>query len=171
MGPAAAPGAEEASIAVPDAILAVRTFPRRYREALDRIPPEQLRVRPDPQTWSALEHAARAGEVLNRLAHALPLALDEPGIHFPPFDSDDAASRPPPARDPDAALATITRACETLATRAEATPWEAWDRTFTVGDDEHTAAWIVQHAAVEGSHHLRDIERVGRLVGARDDDD
>jgi hypothetical protein len=172
MAPAAGPGAEEASIAVPDAILAVRTFPRRYREALDRIPPEQLGVRPDPQTSSALEEAVRAGAVLNLLAHALPRALDEPGIHFPPFVADDASGRrPPSAPDPDAALATITRACETLATRAEATPWEAWDRTFTVGDDEHTAAWILQHAAVEGSHHLRDIERVGQLVGARDKDD
>jgi hypothetical protein len=167
MAPDGAAGAEEAAIAIPDAILAIRTFPRRFREALDRIPPDRLQARPDPQTWSALERAAHAGHVLDGLARTLPRALDEPGIHRPAFDEDG----PPPAPDHDALLAALTRACEALTSRAEGTPWEAWDRTFTLGDDEHPAAWIVQHAAVVGSHDLREIERVGRLVGARGEDD
>jgi len=172
MAPGVANGADEASIAVPDAILAIRTFPRRYREALARTPVDQLRTRPDPQTWSVLEYAAHVAEVLELLALALPLVLDEPGIRFPSFDADESARRwPEAALDPDAALDRITKACETLATRAEVTPWEAWDRAFTVGGHDHEAAWIVQHAAVEGSHHLRDIGRVGRLVGGRDEDD
>lgn len=173
MAPGVAPGSDESSIAIPDAILAIRTFPRRYREALDRIPPDRLRERPEPQTGSALEDAAHAAAVLTLLARRLPMALDEPGIHFPPFDAADAAlDRPASAPDHLAAvLATIAAACDSLAARAETTPWEAWDRTFTAGADEHPAAWLVQHAAVEGSHHLREIERVGRLVGARDEDD
>ena len=65
MAPDGAAGAEEAAIAIPDAILAIRTFPRRFREALDRIPPGRLQTRPDPQTWSALERAAHAGHVLD----------------------------------------------------------------------------------------------------------
>lgn len=171
MAPGVVAGAED-SIGIPDAILAVRTFPRRYREALGRIPADQLPVRPEPQTWSAAEYAAHVGEVLQLLALALPLVLDEPGIRFPPFDADESARRwPESALDPDAALGMIATASDQLAARAEATPWEAWDRSFTVGDDTHAAAWIVQHAAVEGSHHLRDIERIGRLVGARDEDD
>ncbi len=172
MGPGQASTGAEESIAVPDAILAVRTFPRRYREALARIPADQLRVRPDPQTPSVLEHAVAVAAVLEQLARALPLALDEPGIHLPSFDADaSAGSRPESSLDADGALARIATACDVLATRAEATPWEAWERTFTTGADPHPASWIVQHAAVVGSQHLRDIERVGRLVGARDADD
>jgi hypothetical protein len=167
MAPEGAAGAEEAAMAIPDAILAVRTFPRRFREALDRIPADRLDVRPDPQTRSALERAAHAGQVLGVLARALPRALDEPGIHLPAFPDDD----PGPAQDRDAVIAVIAGTCDALTARADGTPWEAWDRTFSLGDDEHSAAWIVQHAAVEGSNDLREIERVGRLVGARREDD
>ena len=120
---------------------------------------------------SALELAARAGQVLGRLARALPLALDEPGIQIPSVDVEGRCGRAAAALDADAVVATLTNVCETLATTADGTPWEAWDRMFSAGDEEHPAVWIVQHAAVVGSQHLRDIERVGRLVGARDDED
>lgn len=165
-------GVDEESIAVPDAISAIRTFPRRFREALDRIPPDALRVRPDPETWSALEYVVHAREVLELLALGLPMVLDEPGTHFPAFDADESAGRWPEwTLDPELALAGIATACDALVSRAEVTPWEAWERQFTVGDDTHPASWIVAHAAHEGSHHLHDIERVGRLVGASDEDD
>lgn len=94
-------GVDEDSIAVPDAIAAIRTFPRRYREALSGI----------------------------------------------------------------------TDASEALVSRAAATSSAAWERPFTVGTDQHLASWIVAHAAHEGSHHLRDIERVGRRVGGATEDD
>jgi hypothetical protein len=164
-------GIDEAAISVPDAISAIRTFPRRYREALNRIPADALRLRPDPETWSALEDAERAREVLELLTLALPIVLERPDTRFPPEDADDSPSgRPVELLDLEAVLAGIAAASEALATRAEATPWEAWDRRYTVGDDEHAASWIVQHAAHEGSHRLRDIERVGRRVGATDED-
>jgi hypothetical protein len=131
---------------------------------------DRLGERPAPETPSILEHAAAAADVLQRLAHALPHALDEPGAQFPPFVARDGRAGSSPALDADAAVALISAACQSLAARAEATPLEAWDRVVTVGDDEVNAGWIVQHAAVVASDELRDIERVGRLVGARDDD-
>jgi DinB superfamily len=172
MAPCADCGVDEESIGVPDAISAIKTFPRRYREALARIPADALTRRPDPDTWSALEYTVHVREVLQLLAAGLPIVLDEPDTKFPSFDADDSASRWPEwALDPELALSGIATASGVLVSRAEATPWEAWDRPFTVGTFTHPAAWIVQHAAHEGSHHLRDIERVGRLVGATPDDE
>ncbi len=158
-------GIDEEAISVPDAVAAIRTFPRRYREALAAIPQEKLRARPDPETWSALEYAVHAREVLELLAMTLPIVLDEPDSHFPPIDVTEASEqRPDWVLDPDLVVPGMQRAADAIATRAESTSWEAWDRTFTIGDETRPASWIVQHAAHEGAHHLRDIERVARLA-------
>jgi hypothetical protein len=164
-------GIDEESISVSDAVSAIRTFPRRYREALARFPPDALRQRPDPESWSALEHAARARDVLQQLAAALPRVLEDPGVRFAAFDTDESAARSrEPASDPELVQAGIESASEALADRADSTPWKAWEREFTAGADTHPASWIVAHAAHEGSHHLREIERIGRRVGAAEDD-
>jgi hypothetical protein len=165
---AACPGCsiDEESISVPDAILAVRTFPRRYREALAAVPPAAISVRPDADTWSVLEYAVHFREVLELMALALPIVLEQPDPHFPEIDVTEAAStRPGWVLDADLVNTGIQQASDALAARAEATPVAAWDRTFTVGDVTHPASWIVQHAAHEGGHHLRDMERVAGQVG------
>jgi hypothetical protein len=162
-------GIDEAGIAVPDAVGAVRSFPRRYREVIDATPPSLLRTRPEPETWSVLEYAVHTREVLELLAGALPIVVRDPGTRFPPIDVDEAASaRPDWVMDPDLALRGITDAARAIARQAESMPWSAWDRTFFIGDQEHPASWIVQHAAHEGAHHLRDIERQLRRLGVAD---
>jgi hypothetical protein len=158
-------GVDEDSIAVPDAIAAVRSFPRRYREALDAIPPGRLRTRPDPDTWSVLEYVVHFREVLELLSMALPIVVKEPGTVFPPIDAGEAAQgRPEWVLDPGLAVRGIAEAADAIARQAEGMPWSAWDRTFTVGDDVHPASWIVQHAAHEGAHHLHDIEQIARRL-------
>ncbi len=158
-------GIDEADIAVPDAIAAIRSFPRRYREALDAVPPAALRIRPDPETWSVLEYAVHAREVLELLSMTLPIVLEHPDSHFPPIDVTEAAdARPDWVLDPDLVLAGIKSATGALAARAQETPTAAWDRPFTIGDSTHPASWILSHAAHEGAHHLRDIDHVTRQV-------
>jgi hypothetical protein len=159
-------GIDEAGISIPDAIGAIRGFPRRYREALDAVPPPRLRIRPDPDTWSVLEYAVHTREVLELLAGTLPIVVNEPGIRFPPIDVDESVKdRPDWVMDPNLAVRGITSAAQAIAEQAESMPWSAWDRTFFIGDNEHAASWIVQHAAHEGAHHLRDIENVRRRLG------
>ncbi len=160
---------DDTSIAVPDAILAIRTFPRRFREALARVPPDRIDERPDRQMPSVIEDAAGAGAVLARLAAALPRVLDEPGTQVEGVDAAPSGTSRSGRAGPDAVLAGIADACDALATRADATPWEAWDRTFTAGGVTRPASWIVQHAAGEGSRRLRAIERVARRVGGEQD--
>jgi hypothetical protein len=159
-------GIDEPSITLGGATDAIRTFPRRYREALADVSNDALRARPQPDTWSMLEYAVHTREVLELLAGPLPVVLSGSEPAFPPIDVDEAASRRPAwVLNADLALAGITVACEDLVATITGAPLSAWDRRFTVGDDAHTAIWIPQHAAHEGAHHLRDIARVRALVG------
>jgi hypothetical protein len=173
MAPCPECGIDESAIAVPDAIAAIRSFPRRYREALDTTPPALLRVRPDADTWSVVEYAVHTREVLEVLAMALPEVLEHPDLVLPDVadESMDGSAGGPKTfpdwlTDREILLTGMTTACSRLATRAEEAPWSAWDRTFSIGDFVHPAAWIVQHAAHEGGHHLRDIEHVLRRLRA-----
>jgi hypothetical protein len=161
-------GIDEEGMAVPDALGAIRGFPRRYRETLDSFPPARLRERPDPDTWSALEYAVHFREVLELLAMSLPMVVNEPDVQFPPIDVDEAfRNRPDWVMDPALAVRGISAAADAIAQQAGAMPWSAWDRAFRIGDNEHAASWIVQHAAHEGAHHLRDIAQVAQRLGVR----
>ena len=123
-------GIDEADIAVPDAIAAIRTFPRRYREALAVVPPAALRIRPDPDTWSVLEYAVHAREVLELLSMTLPIVLEHPDTHFPPIDVTEAAdARPDWVLDPDLVLAGIQQASGRARDPGREMPTAAWDRT------------------------------------------
>lgn len=166
MTPCLVCGMDEQSISLGDATDAIRTFPRRYRDALADVADDMLRLEPDPATWSMLGYAVHVREVLELLAGSLPMVLSGSQPAFPPIDVDDvAASRPSWVLNADLALAGITAACEDLVAQINDVPLAAWDRAFTVGDDEHTAIWIPRHATHEGAHHLRDIARVRALVG------
>jgi hypothetical protein len=165
-------GVDEARITVDDAGGALRTFPRRYREALEGVDGVTLARRPDTTTWSMLEYAVHVREVLELLAMTLPLVLEQAEPVFPAIDVDDATMhRPDWVMDPGLALDGITQACGTFVERIDATPYAAWDRSFAIGDTRHAARWLPQHAAHEGAHHLRDIERVRQLVAAPAADD
>jgi hypothetical protein len=158
-------GTNEDDLSVPDALATLKTLPRRYREALD-APEQSLRRRPSPDTWSMLEYATHVREVLDMLGVALPEVLETARPEFPDFDVDEAnASRP--AQDREPVLDGISRAANALVDRADATPWAAWDRPFVLGGVEHPARWLVQHAAHEGAHHLRDVTRVREAVSPR----
>ena len=159
----------EASISVPDAILALRTFPRRFREALTAVPADRLAAAPDPATPSVLDRAAWVRDLLTELARALPRGLDDPGVRLP----DVGASEPRPgaavATDLGEVLDGITTATDAITSRAAVTPWEAWDRPFISGGAEHPASWIVQHATTVGAQQLREIERAAPALDDGDD--
>lgn len=161
-------GIDETAISVGDATDAIRTFPRRYREALEGAPADALVVRPAGEPASMLGYAELARQGLELLAGYLPAVLTGSEPAFPPSDLLDV-TRPPavvpdPGIDADATLAGIEAACARLVAQIVDVPLSAWDRPFTIGDGRHTAIWIPRRAAHEGAHHLRDIARVRRSV-------
>jgi hypothetical protein len=156
-------GIDESAISVRDAIASVRTFPRRFREALDGVPPDELRAQPDGSA-SMLELAAHAAATFSRLAAVLPDALDHLQSPLDPEAVDVAG--PPSTRE--AVLSTIDAACGALVARADQAPVQAWERKFAAGGREREAGWLMQHAAHEGAHQLREIARVRRAVTGGD---
>lgn len=158
-------GIDEDGLSLADATDAIRTFPRRYREALADVSDDVLRTQPDPDTWSMLGYAVNVREVLEVLAGSLPVVLNTPAPVLPPIDVDEVGSRRPSwVLNADLALAGITASCEDLVEQITAVPLTAWDRPFSFGDDVHTAIWIPRRAAHAGAHHLRDIARVRAAV-------
>lgn len=158
-------GIDPDAISVTDATDALRTFPRRYREALAGVSDAALRERPTPGTWSLLEYATHVSEVLELYDLALPMVLEQSNPAFPGFDVDgEAANRPEWTLDVGFALDGITRACTSLVARAQGTPWAGWERPFSIGGVEYEARVFLEKAAHEGAHHLRDLARVRAIV-------
>lgn len=158
-------GIDEAGLTIHDALDALRSFPRRYTEAVAGMDDESIRRRPTPEVWSALEYLVHAREVFELLAMTVPLVLDQPGLELPDIDADDAAStRPDWVMNRDLALDGIRTACATFVELGDAQQPEAWNRPFSIGRTPHDAGWLIRHAAHEGAHHLRDIANVRAAV-------
>ena len=156
-----------------DAIAAIRSFPRRYRAALTTFGRDEdadalIRRRPDPDGWSALEHAAYAADMIDRYAPSVRRMLVEDDPTLPFFDP---ASRLEEERWNERPLREVVSAMETACADMGMTLDEVgadeWTRTghFDWGERDVLAA--AREAVHQGSHHLRDIDQVLRRVRGR----
>ena len=166
-------GLDYDTITAPDAIVAVRSFPRRYREAFgiledEEDPGTQVRRRPEPQTWSALEYAAHVRGVVQLFDTRVRRALveDSPTVESVPLDENpweghDATD------DLDTVLAGLADACDRFVTTLERVEGEEWNRTVVRAGEELTVLWMARNTVHEGAHHLRDVQQVLRAVRGR----
>src|SRR5207237_1633281 len=71
------------SISPHDAIQALRSFPRRYREVIGPFvdDDEVLRRRPSPSTWSALEYTAHVADILEAMTPQLVAIVQKDDPH------------------------------------------------------------------------------------------
>jgi len=162
---------------VPDSIVALRSFPRRWRAAfalLDAEEDDVLRRRPSPGVWSALEYLAHTRDAVAVNAWAMNEALvkDHPSLEWPGGgDPSGPADDNPISTTPDAAtgLDELTANLERVAAKAESTDPGDWHRpaTLTGGRSEEVdALWFLHHCVHEGAHHLRDVQQVLQQVRA-----
>ena len=156
-----------------DAIVAIRSFGRRYREALgllqdDEDPEDLVRRRPDPSTWSALEYAAHVRGVLELFDQRVRRALVEDDPSVPNVRLDE---NPWEGHDPDdgvqEVLAGIAEASARLAQVLEDADGDDWNRTVRRDGDELSVLWMARNTVHEGAHHLRDLDKVLRAARAR----
>src|SRR5205807_1114601 len=74
-------GLDYDTISPSDAKVAIRSYPRRYREVLGQLDDpareRMLRRRPDPTTWSALEYTAHVADALDAMAEVYTRILAE----------------------------------------------------------------------------------------------
>jgi uncharacterized damage-inducible protein DinB len=157
-----------------DAKVAIRSFPRRFRSALaealeDDADQGLIRRRPSPGVWSALEYTAHVADIFDAMADIIRemRTRDHPSLSMFDPDARAAASRYN-EQDPQDVLERLRANAERLANELDQVATQDWLRTATFPFGERDILTMARNAVHEGSHHLRDVQRVlqqARAVG------
>jgi hypothetical protein len=158
----------------PDAVVAVRSLPRRWRGAFAKAGDEEdrealLRRRPAGSGPSASELACRVAEALALLDGHVRRAKVSEQPDLSPADVDPAAVAACAEGPSDAVLDHLTGAAEALASTLDGVAPGAWLRPATLDGHLTDLRGLARAGAHEGTHHLRDVERVLREVRGRPD--
>lgn len=171
------PGLDLSRLSPGDAVVALRSYPRRYRALLttfgDDERPDDLLNRPGIDGCSALVHAEGVAEALAVLAAALRSIVRD---HRPVLAADavDVLGAGAPLgdrtehRDADAVLDRLSREAMALADQAGDTPAHAWARTGSEEGDagrELSALDVLRAAVRRGAEGLRTVDHA--LAAAR----
>lgn len=141
-----------------DAIVALRSFPARWRTALavhldDPDPGGLLVARPAPAAWSALEHAGHVRDVLHALDIRVQRTLREDQPVLP------ATHETPPSganqQGMAVVLAALTVSTDQFSQTIELVPSADWSRRAWRAGETVTALDLIREAVHVGSHHLR----------------
>lgn len=157
-------GIDPTTINPPDAVAALRSFPRRWRGALgivaDDPAADDVVRRRTGSSPSALEHAWSAANLLASTDSQIGRArsADRPTLTS-------AAENTGSLED---ALDAVARHAPALATTLDGLPPDDWKRTATVDGGEVTILSLAQRAVADAAHHLRAAEQALRAAkGAR----
>jgi hypothetical protein len=121
---------------------------------------DELRQRPAPETWSALEYAAHSRDItaLHVFGVEQALTIDEPS--FPAIDGDDlvqSASDGYAALDPFVVGRELSTHAGNLADLAQEAGPTSWSRGITIGDSRSDVRRLLEHALHDSHHHLMDV--------------
>lgn len=150
----------------PIAINTIKSLPRRYTEALAPQPDEDtdalVRTRPAEGVWSPLEYAAHVADVMDPFVVTVERinTEDNPDLSEAFWDQDArAAEQRYNEKDPSAVLAQLKDGAERLVTAAEKVGASSWTRMGHFAWGDRDLLTMLQNAAHEGVHHLKDLER------------
>lgn len=122
---------------------------------------QQLRARPDPEVWSAIEYAAHSRDITALHVYGVEQALtvDEPA--FPPVGDDliGSAVASYAGLDADIVVTELATQASLLAELAGAAGSDSWSRGLTIGDERSDVRFLLEHALHDSVHHLGDVER------------
>ena len=147
-------------ISVADAIVALRSFPRRYRELIappgGNLSDRLVRIIAPGQTRSALGWTAEAAHLLSAIGAALAalpshstVTLNRHGFG----DSSEVAM----STGVDAVLHELTTAATMAAVAAEARPTIDWDREIILDGVPTRAAEVLAELVEAVATHLKDL--------------
>lgn len=163
-------GLDYSTISPPDAKVAIRSFGRRYRAALASVVEDEAdqglaRQRPDATTWSALEYVGHVADAFEFIGSAIRRMYEQtaPTLEGTDFEGRVDAERYNEA-EPRAQLDRLDVAASRLADEVDRVGSDAWHRTATFPFGERDILTMTRNGVHEGSHHLRDIERVLELA-------
>lgn len=131
----------------------------------------ELRLRPEPETWSALEYAAHSRDVtaLHLFGVEQALTIDEPS--FPEIAGEDliqSASATYAEQDPGVVGRELEVQAERLADVAEKSGPASWSRGITIGSSWSDVRRLLEHALHDSHHHLVDVEKGLALLRAKE---
>ena len=122
----------------------------------------EVRVRPAPDTWSALEYAAHSRDIIALHVFGVEQALSRDEPKFPAIDADamtEASAATYHDEDPAAVAVQLHREARRLAASATDAGASNWNRGITLGEERRTVRWLLEHALHDSVHHLGDVER------------
>ncbi|MGI9624721.1 MAG: DinB family protein [Acidimicrobiales bacterium] len=122
---------------------------------------EDLRTRPTPATWSAIEYGCHVRDVLSLFGRRVELALLAHRPEFVVWDHEAAvAAHHYAEQDPSAVADDIEVAAAELAATAQRLPPAALARSGTRDGVEFTVGGLIRFALHEMLHHLEDARTV-----------
>jgi hypothetical protein len=139
---------------------AIAGLGERWR-VLFRKAGRDLRVRPKPRTWSALEYGAHSRDITALHVFGVEQALTGTEPVFPAIEGDElieASAASYGDEDPDAVIAQLDRESQRLARLAVGADADRWDLGITIGDNRSTVRRLLEHALHDSLHHLDDVE-------------
>lgn len=121
---------------------------------------ENLRKRPAPATWSALEYAAHSRDItaLHVFGVEQALTIDEPT--FPEIAGDElveSAAANYGSEDPELVALELDEQALKLAELAQASGPASWSRGITFGSSRSDVRRLLEHALHDSHHHLADV--------------
>ena len=158
-------GVDYGTLHPPFAINTIKSFPRRFTEALAPASGEDnekaIRTRPSPDVWSAIEYTAHVSDLMDEFAAVIKQMYEEtnPTIGFTDPD-EKVASEKWNELPKEPLLAQLKANCAALIAQAERVDGQGWSRTATFPWGERDLLTMLQNAVHEGVHHLKDVEKV-----------
>ena len=148
---------------------AIRDLGPRWRRLLLDAG-DDLRLRPAPETWSALEYAAHSRDItaLHVFGVEQALTIDEP--KFPEIAGTElveGASASYASQEPGAIGIELEDQARKLADLAQASGPASWSRGITVGDSRSDVRLLLEHALHDSHHHLVDVKNGLAILKAR----
>ena len=121
---------------------------------------DDLRRRPAPATWSALEYAAHSRDItaLHVFGVEQALTIDEP--KFPEIAGNelvDSAAAMYASQDPGVVGIELEDQTLKLADLAQASGAASWSRGITFGSSRSEVRMLLEHALHDSHHHLVDV--------------
>lgn len=118
-------------------------------------------VRPNDDTWSALEYGAHVRDVFRTMNTRFEAMLTQDDPQFANWDQDATAEAERyNEQDPAVVSAELVEAGRAVAATIEGVPDDAWQRTGVRGDGAHfTVATLAQYFIHDPVHHLYDVSK------------
>jgi hypothetical protein len=141
-----------------------------YWRALLVTSGSNLRVRPQPEVWSAIEYAAHTRDVIALHVYGVEQALNGDEPVFPPISDDlvESAAATYGDSDSDEVVAELASHAARLAEVAQDAGDDMWGRGLTIGDARSDVRRLLEHALHDSIHHLGDVERGLALLPKQD---